>query len=392
VSAAITLVGAVTGFGLGLEATVAALLEGRSAIRPVTRFSTAGLCSGLGSEAPDDAVLLAAAAGLRQPADSDRASRLLLAALADALRGRNLEATRRRGVVVGTTKGSLERAIAGWERGAALTEDVLGRPARALAGATGSRGPVYTTGAACASSAVALGEALTLVEDGSCDEVFVGGTEALHPFIYQGFHALKALAEAPAAPFDTGRTGLSLGEGAAVLLVESLAHAHSQGRSPLALLEGFGTAVDGFDQTAPDPSGAGLLAACRNALADAGVQAHEIHRYHAHGTGTVQNDRMEAVVHASLFAGLPVPVCAIKGGLGHTLGAAAALDVAVCAVTLGQQILPPVVNLRRIDPSAPVPAVMGVGRRSPGKLALIANAGFGGINTAIVLRRPEWVP
>jgi 3-oxoacyl-[acyl-carrier-protein] synthase II len=313
---------------------------------------------------------------------------LLLAAVADALGGRILEPNRRRGVVVGTTKGALEHAVSSEEHGLLPTEDLLGIPARALAAVTRSRGPVYTTGAACASSAVALGEALALVEDGACDEVVVGGTEALHAFIFQGFHALKALSPAPAAPFDVGRKGISLGEGAAVLLVESLAHARSQGRKPLALVEGFGTAVDGFDQTAPNPSGAGLLAACQRALAHAGVGASEIDRYHAHGTATVQNDRMEAVVHASLFASRPVPVCAIKGALGHTLGAAAALDIAVCARTLAQQILPPVVNLRNLDAFASVPAVMGVGRPSPGSLALIASAGFGGINTAVVLRGP----
>ncbi len=387
-SAAITSIGAVTGFGLGIEVTVGALLEGRTAIRPVTRFPTAGLCSSLASEVPDNVDLLAAAAGFNQHPATDRASQLLLAALADALGQRILEPTRRRGVVLGTTKGALERELSSHERGLLPAEDVLGSPARALAAATGARGPVYTTAAACASSAVALGEALALVEEGGCDEVVVGGTEALHAFVYQGFHALKALSAAPAAPFDVSRNGLSLGEGAAVLIVESVAHARAQGRRPIALIEGFGSAVDGFDQTAPDPSGSGLLAACRRALAHAGVTAHDIDRYHAHGTATVQNDRMEAVVHASLFANRPVPVCAIKGAVGHTLGAAAALDIAVCARTLARKVLPPVVNLRRIDASAFVPAVIGVGQASPGGLALIASAGFGGINTAVILRRP----
>jgi 3-oxoacyl-[acyl-carrier-protein] synthase II len=385
---AITSIGAVTGFGVGLEPAVAALLEGKSAIRAVRRFSTEGLCSALGAEAPEDSELLDAAGGLSTPPASDRASRLLLAALADALKGRSLEPTRRRGVVVGTTKGPLERLVDDWERGVPHTEDLLGGPARTLATATRARGPVYTIGAACASSAVALGEALTLLEAGLCDEVIVGGTEALHPFIYEGFHALKALAPTPAAPFDAARTGLSLGEGAAVLILESLVHAERHGRRPLALVEGFGTAVDGFDQTAPDPSGAGLFAACRSALARAGVEAQDIDRYHAHGTATVQNDRMEAHVHALLFSELPVPVCGIKGALGHTLGAAAALDIAVCARTLARRVLPPIVNLRHLDPAANVPAVVGMGRPSEGRLGLVANAGFGGINTAVVLRWP----
>lgn len=383
---AITSMGAVTGFGMGLAQSVTALLEGRCAIRPVTRFSTEGLCSSVASEAPEDSALIAAAEELHQPRLLDRASRLLVAALADSLRGGNLQPNSRRGVVVGTTKGALERAVSDWERGISPSQDLLGSPAQALAAATGSHGPVYTVGAACASSAVALGEALALIEDDLCDEVFVGGVEALHSFLYEGFHALKALSPAPAAPFDAGRKGLSLGEAGVVLRVESLPHARSHGRSPVALVEGFGTAVQGLDQTKPDPLGRGLLAACQRALARANVNAADIDRYHAHGTATVQNDRMEAVVHASLFKGRPVPVCAIKGALGHTLGAAAALDIAVCSETLRHQMLPPVVNLRDIDAEAAVPAVMGNARRSTGKLALVASAGFGGINTAIVLR------
>jgi 3-oxoacyl-[acyl-carrier-protein] synthase II len=382
----ISCIGAVTAFGLGIEPAVAALLGGRTAIRPIRAFSTDGLCSSLGAEAPLDEALLAATAGLRRAPAPDRASRLLLAALADALGGRELQRSRRRGVLVGTTKGALEEAILNWERGTAPGEDLLGAPARALAVATHSLGPVYTVGAACASSAVALGEAQRLIEDGNCDEVLVAGTEALHPFVYQGFHALRALAPTPAAPFDVRRSGLTLGEGAAVLLVESLAHATREGREPLVVVEGFGSAVDGFDQTAPNPAGTGLLAACHAALSAAGVAPREVDRYHAHGTATVQNDKMEAVVHAALFSDVRIPVCAIKGGLGHTLGAAAVLDVAVCAMTLRQGLLPPVVNFERVDPDAPVPAVVGRARASTGRRALVANAGFGGINTAIILR------
>jgi 3-oxoacyl-[acyl-carrier-protein] synthase II len=387
-SVVITSMGVVTGYGLGLERAVSALLDRRSAIRTITRFPTAGLCSSLASEAPEDDALVSATSAYSRVPTPDRASRLLLAALADALQGEVLESSRRRGVVVGTTKGALERAVPVWERGLISTEDFLGGPARALAAATTSHGPVFTVGAACASSAVALGEAVTLIEDGLCDEVLVGGTEALHPFLYEGFHALKALSARPAAPFDAERNGLSLGEGAAVLLVESLAHSQSRGRQPLALVEGFGASVLGVDQTTPDPSGLGLLAACQRALAHAGVAAEEIDRYHAHGTGTLQNDAMEAAVHKSLFGGRLVPVCAIKGAIGHTLGASAALDIALCVETLGRHVLPPVVNLRTLDAAASVPAVIHA-RPSEGKLALVASAGFGGINTAVVLRRME---
>ncbi|MCI0569704.1 MAG: beta-ketoacyl-[acyl-carrier-protein] synthase family protein [Myxococcaceae bacterium] len=382
----ITSVGAVTGHGLGCEPLLSAVLAGRSAIRPLTRFSAEGLCSTLASEAPSDEVLVAAASRLGQPPARDRATRLLLAAAAEALDGRDLRPSVRRAVVVGTTKGALELAVQGWEAGGVPTEDVLGAPARALALACGARGPVLTVGAACASSAVALGEALALLEDGVCDEVVVGGTEALHPFVYRGFHALKALSPSPAAPFDAGRSGLSLGEGAAVLVLEAPGCAR---RSPVAVLGGFGASTDGFDQTAPDPTGSGLATACHRALQQAKVGVEAVERYHAHGTGTLLNDRMEAAVHASLFGGRDVPVYGIKGSVGHTLGAAGALDATVCALTLRRGVLPPIANLQRVDPSSPVPAVQGVARPSPGALALVANAGFGGINTALVLRRWE---
>src|SRR5262249_54300 len=213
-SAAITSGGAVTGHGLGCGPLLRAVLEGRSAIRKVTRFSCDNLCSSVAAEAPSDAELVEAAADFCRSPAPDRASRMLLAAASEALRGRSRSASKRRAVLVGTTKGALELAADRWDCGEAPRDDILGAPARTLALATGTLGPVLTLSAACASSAVAIGEALALIEDGLCDVAIVGGTDALHPFVYRGFHALKALSAAPAAPFDAGRDGLSLGEGA----------------------------------------------------------------------------------------------------------------------------------------------------------------------------------
>ena len=384
--AAITSIGAVTGHGLGCGPLLRAVLEGRTAIRKVTRFSCEDLCSSVAAEAPSDGDLVKAAAGLGQSPASDRASRLLLAAASEALRGRSRSSSKRRAVLVGTTKGALELAVDGWVAGEVVREDILGTPARTLALATGTLGPVLTLSAACASSAVAVGEALALIEDGVCDEAIVGGTEALHSFVYRGFHALKALSAAPAAPFDASRAGLSLGEGAVVLVLEALEHTEGARRAPIAIVEGFGSSTDGFDQLAPEPTGAGLVRACRRAMEYTGVHADDIDRYHAHGTGTVQNDRMEAIAHAILFSGRAVPVCATKGSVGHTLGAAGALDVAICALTLQRQVLPPVANLREVDSQARVPAVIGTARSDRGRLALAVSAGFGGVNAAVLLR------
>ena len=383
-SAAITAVGTVTGHGLGRERLFEALLEGRSAIGPLTRFSAVGLCSNLAAEAPEDEELERAASTLGTVRPRDRASRLLLAAAAEALAGRELTPSPRRGVVVGTTKGAFEHL--GRSPGSA---DLLGAPARALARAAGARGPSFTTSGACTSSAVALGEALGLIEDGTCDEVIVGGTEALHAFVYRGFHALRALSPRPAMPFDVERSGLSLGEGAAVLVLESLSHARTHRRRPLAVIEGFGASSDAYDQVAPEPGGRGLLAACRRALTAAGLTVEQMGGYHAHGTGTIQNDRMEAAAFAALFSGRDVTVSAIKGSLGHTLGAGAALDVAVCALMLERGTVPPVTNLKALDPLAQMPAVLGGPCRLKGDRLLVGSAGFGGINAALVLGRPE---
>jgi 3-oxoacyl-(acyl-carrier-protein) synthase len=383
VSAAITSVGTVTGHGLGCARLFAALLEGRSAIRPVTRFPVDGLCSNLAAEAPDDEELERGASSLGAVRPGDRASRLLLAAAAEALAGRELEPSPRRGVVVGTTKGAFEHL------GRSLgSDDLLGAPARALARAARASGPCFATSAACASSAVALGEGLALIEEGICDEVIVGGTEALHAFVYRGFHALRALSPRPAMPFDVERAGLSLGEGAAVLVLESLSHARTHERRPIAIVEGFGSSSDGYDQVAPEPGGRGLLAASRRALSAAGVTVEDVGGYHAHGTGTIQNDRMEAAAFTALFAGREVTVSAIKGSLGHTLGAGGALDVAVCALILERRMVPPVTNLKVVDPRAQLPAAIGAPCPLNGTRLLVASAGFGGINAALVLGTP----
>ena len=257
-----------------------------------------------------------------------------------------------------------------------------------LAQRSRARGPVRAIGAACASSTCAIGAALKLIESGQCDEAVVAGVEALHPFVYAGFHALKAMSPKPAAPFDARRQGLSMGEGAAVLVLESAASASLGGRIPLGWVEGFGAASDAHDQTAPHPEGEGLLRACQAALKSAGLETGDLGRYHAHGTATVQNDAMEAAMGVRLFGPNGIPLCASKGSIGHTLGAAGVLDLLGCLAALNARELWPVVGLEELDPALAVTPVMAI-RSEPNPRALVATAGFGGINAAVVLRRAE---
>lgn len=346
---AITSAGVVSAHGAGVGALEAALREGRTGVRRLTRFDTTGLCSNVAAQAP-----------------VGTASELLALAADEALAGRDLQPTPRRGLLLASTKGDLTHY-----------EDPFGDLCASFARRCGALGPVRTVGAACASSTAAIGEAWELLNAGTCDEVVVAGVEALHRFVYAGFHALKALSPEAARPFDAERKGLSMGEAAVVLVLERSAKG-------LAFVEGHGAATDAHDQTAPHPKGDGLVAACKQALKRANLAPKQIGRYHAHGTATPHNDRMESAACEALFGARGVPVTGAKGSVGHTLGAAGALDTLSCLLALRKQELWPIAGLKQIDPSLTVDAVLER-RAHSSPTALVATAGFGGINAALVL-------
>jgi 3-oxoacyl-[acyl-carrier-protein] synthase II len=357
----ISAAGVVSAHGAGLSALERALREGQSAVRKVTRFDTTGLCSDVAAEVPIDT-------------RGDRCAALLDIAADEALPTKRKPA--RRAVLLATTKGSLEEVLAG------RTDDPFADLCAKFARRCDANGPVRTLGAACASSSAAIGDAFDLLHADACDEVIVAGAEALHRFVYAGFHSLKALSPEPARPFDAQRKGLSMGEAAVVLVLER----EDRARDVLAYVDGFGAATDAHDQTAPSPKGEGLHAACAAALRGAGLEAKSLGRYHAHGTATPHNDRMEAAACESLFGARGIPVTAAKGSVGHTLGAAGALDVLSCVLGLRARELWPVANLREIDPALTVDAVRER-RAHSAPTAMVATAGFGGINTAVVVSR-----
>lgn len=362
---AITCAGVVSGFGVGLAPLRDALRNGKTAVAPLKRFETAGFCSQLAAEAPVET-------------NGDRTLGLANLAIDDAIQNTSLKKDRRRALLVGTTKGTLPAVLEG------KLDDPFADLAATLAHRLSVAGPVRTIGAACASSTAALGEAFDLLNNDQADEVFVAGVEALHRFVYAGFHALKAISPEPARPFDLERKGLSMGEAAVCLRLESEFRANELGRPVLAWLEGWGLAMDSHDQTAPAPDGRGLLKACRGALAMAGWEAKDVGRYHAHGTATPHNDRMESAVYSQLFDNAPVPLTAAKGAVGHTLGAAGALDTLICAMSLQQRELWPVANLSTVDPALKVAPVREL-RSDERETALVATAGFGGVNAALAL-------
>lgn len=365
---AITSAGIVTAHGAGLSTLANALRAGQTGVKKATRFPVEGMCTELSAESPVET-------------HGDRALGLLSLAADEALKGRTLEPSARRAALLGTTKGMLDEVLSG------KTHDGISPLVAWLARRTQARGPARSMSAACASSSAAIGAACDLLESEHCDEVVVAGVEALHAFVFRGFHALKAMSPRPAAPFDANRAGLSMGEGAGVVVLETFARAKARGAPVLARIVGHGSATDAHDQTAPHPTGQGLFLACSAALERAGLRPSEIGRYHAHGTATAHNDAMESKVCERLFGPRGIPLTAIKGSLGHTLGAAGVLDLLGCIQSLTVREMWPVVGLEAVDPALSVAAVREI-KANPNPYAMVSTAGFGGINTSLVVRAP----
>lgn len=281
-------------------------------------------------------------------------------------------------LVCGTTTGG----VPAWLSGSRDAQIAYHAPAAALARALGLGGPLLVPSVACASGTAAMGLALDLVRSGRAEAALCGGADVLTDFVARGFASLQAIdLRAPCRPFDRDRGGLSLGEGAAFLVVEPAANA----RRVRAELRGAGLAGDAVHMTAPDREGGGAARAMTAALADAGVSPTEIQFVSAHGTGTVFNDAMEA--RALCRAGLAhAAVHGVKGAIGHTLAAAGAFEALLCMRALESGELPPTTGLCVRDPAIDLD-VIARPRRAAIRAALSTSSGFGGMNAAIVLTR-----
>src|SRR5437899_2379240 len=315
-----------------------------------------------------------------------RASQLLFAA-ADDLRARaSLDAPPARvAVVLGTALGGVEegeKALAGDPSARRAAAALYDGPARALR--LGARGPVITVSTACASGATALGVAADLLRSDAADLVVAGGYDILCRFVMRGFDALRSLTRDRVRPFDRRRSGLLLGEGAALVL---LARDRDAGERRLGRLLGHASASDGAHVAAPDPEGRGLEWAIRAALAEAEVGAADIDFVSAHGTATPLNDRVEAAVLTRVLGACAerIPVNAIKGALGHTMGAAATLEAIMCLLASREGVVPHTVGLEEHDPECELDFVVTAPRAVRPRVSLSTSLGFGGCNAALVL-------
>lgn len=379
---AVVIVGAgvATPLGLDLDSFWTALCTGVDGISGIERFPVDDLRVGRGGEIKK----------LRAPRQGRlprcRASALLTLA-ADDLRARTpLTADPARvAVVVGTALGGVEegeRALDGHGARAAASS-LYDSPAHALARALGARGPVMTVSTACASGATALGIGADLLAADAADLVVAGGYDVLCRFVMRGFDALRSLTRDRVRPFDRRRSGLLLGEAAALV---SMAREQDAPRLRLGRLLGHASSSDGSHVAAPDPEGRGLAHAVQGALGAAGVGGDTVDFVSAHGTGTPLNDKIETAVLRRVLGARAsmVPVNSIKGALGHTMGAAATLEAIMCLLASRDGVVPGTAGYEEADPACDLD-VSGAARAARPRVSLSTSLGFGGCNAALVL-------
>ena len=376
--------GVVTPIGQDLEAFWSALVTGVSGISQIERFPVGDLRVGRGGEIKK---LSRIKAWGRVP--DCRATRLLVSAASElaAQGGIHSVAPARLAVVVGTALGGVEegeRALAGDARRRRLRDALYDAPAHNLARWLGAQGPVITVSTACASGATAMALGADLLRSGEADAVVAGGYDVLCRFVMRGFDALKALTRDEIRPFDRRRSGLLLGEAAALVL---LRRERDAAGPRLGTLLGYGSASDAAHISAPDPEGQGLERAVRAALRAAEIGPDAVDFVSAHGTGTPLNDPIEAAVLGRVLGPRTptVPVNSIKPSLGHTMGAAAVLEALMCLYAFRRGLIPPTLHLDEPDPACALDHVRGAARAARPRISLSTSLGFGGCNAALVL-------
>ena len=386
--------GVVSPYGSGTKTFWAGLAAGACAIRPITLIDTEGFRSRVAAEVPADAM-----AGLGVSPRRARADRLGLAAAREALADAGLGPADRAeaALVIGAVGGGmLEGEAWYWE------ETRTGRPsprikalrsilpythAETIGWRLGIGGPKETVVMACASGAASIALAADLVREGVVPLALAGGVDALTRICFMGFNALKLLDPEPCRPFDRERKGMSIGEAAAFVVLEDAERCRARGAREIAKLLGAGISTDAHHVTSPHPEGEGMARAMTLALAAAHVDPRAVDYVNAHGTGTLQNDRTEALAIARVLGAGRVPISSTKSLVGHTMAAAGSLEAVASILALHHGLIPPTANLREVDPEIPFDCVPNIARPAPIEVALSNSFGFGGQNVSLVFGR-----
>jgi len=394
IDVAITGMGVCCALGVSLQAFAQNLQAGVNGIRTVSLFDPSAYRFQRAGEIK----------GLHFDNERDRASNLALYATQAALQdsGLNLEThptlSKRTAVILGTTCGGVtmhESISRRWqEKQTAISEQQMDEVpfhvmARHIADTYSLQGPAITVTIACASGSAAVAHGADLIKYGLADVVLAGGSDTISDFTFSGFSSLRAMTTDEIRPFDRHRKGLALGEGAALMVLESLSNAQRRQAKIYAKVSGYGLYNDAYHSAAPDPKGRGMAKSIQRALTMASLSPQDIQYVNAHGTATQQNDVMEGKALHKVFGEhiKILPVSATKSMIGHTLGAAGAVEMVAALLAMEHHFIPPTINSIEPDPILDLDIVPNQARTANLRRILTCNAGFAGHNSAVVLEK-----
>jgi 3-oxoacyl-[acyl-carrier-protein] synthase II len=393
---------------MNVQETWAALLAGKSGAGPITRFDASHHKTKFAAEVRGfDATALF---GSREARKMDRFAQFAIAAAVEAMNEACLkidESNRDRvGILIGTGIGGIGTMMDTYdvlkERGPERVSPFLipmmisDSAAGILAIRTGARGPNMSLATACATGTNALGEAAAMIRRGAADIMLVGSSEAaIVPLAMAGMNVMTALStrnddpEHASRPFDRERDGFLMGEGAGMLVLESLESASARGAKVLCEYSGYGASDDAFHISAPAENGAGAALSMKLALEDAGLDVKEIGYINAHGTSTPLNDKSETAAIKTVFGeqAYNVPISSTKSMTGHLLGASGSLEAVICAKVLNENILPATINYEFPDPDCDLDYVPNQPRKAQPEHVMSNSFGFGGHNATLILSR-----
>ena len=406
----VTGIGMVTPLGLDVKSTWKALLQGKSGIASIASFDTQDFETTIAGEALDFDPT--AYVDRKRARRLDRFAQFAVAATAQALEQASLDLhdgsvdATRVGSVIGSGIGGIITLSEQWavlnEKGPTRVSPFLVPMMLAdmapgqVSIIHGAKGPNYCTVTACSSGADGIGLALEMIQRGDVDIALAGGTEApICPIAVAGFNACMALSkrnsdpQAASRPFDAERDGFVMGEGAGVLVIESEESVVRRGVTPLAELAGYGASSDAYHVTQPSPEGEGAARAMNRALAEAGMEPHDISYVNAHGTSTPMNDRIETAALKVVFGdeAYKIKISSTKSMTGHLLGAAGGVEAAIAALAVSESAIPPTINLENPDPDCDLDYTAHHSQRGIVKAAMSNNLGFGGHNASLIFKR-----
>ena len=405
----ITGIGLLTPLGLDRESSWQALLAGKSGIGPITKFDASNHSCRIAGELCgfDPLVAMHKKEARRTDAFTHYAVAASREALADSGYEISIANADRIGVYIGSGIGGLQllenQHTILTERGARRVSPffipgmILNMAAGQVSILCGAKGPNMSCATACATGTHAIGESTRLIRDGYADAMIAGGAEAvITPLAVAGFCSMKALStrndepEKASRPFDSGRDGFVMGEGAGIVILEEREAALARGANVYAEIVGYGLSGDAFHISSPSKDGDGPIRSMRGALASGGIEPGEVDYINAHGTSTPAGDRIEIMaIHKVFGAHARKLVCSsTKSMTGHLLGAAGGLETAIVALAIRDGQVPPTINHDDPDPECEIDCVPNVARSMTVDVALSNSFGFGGTNATIVLRRP----